>query len=58
MTILAAVMSMVIILAGCYILLRNLYNIAEALTSGMEVVTAEETRENSSVHYRKALVAG
>lgn len=58
MTILAAVASMVIIMAGCVTLLRDLYNIAEALTSGMDVSVMEAAKDSEHVHYKKSLAVG
>ena len=58
MTILATVASMIIIMAGCVTLFRDLYNIAEALTSGMVVSDMEAAKDSENVHYKKALAVG
>lgn len=41
----------------CYTL-RDLYNIAEALTSGMDVSDMEAAKDSENVHYKKALAVG
>ncbi len=54
MTLLAAIGAIVILAAGIFMILNDILNIAEALTSGMDVSVMENRRNNEKVQLRNA----
>ena len=54
MTLLAAIGAIVILAAGILMILNDILNIAEALTSGMDVSVMENRRNNEKVQLRNA----
>lgn len=54
MTLLAAIGAIVILAAGIFMILNDILNIAEALTSGMDVSVMENRRKNEKVQLRNA----
>lgn len=57
MTVLAAVGAIIFVAAGCFILVRDLYNIVEALTSGMSVTVKKASEKKANVHLKNAYAA-
>ena len=54
MTLLAAIGAIVILAAGIFMILNDILNIAEALTSEMDVSVMENRRNNEKVQLRNA----
>lgn len=57
MTVLAVILSVVFVAAGCFILLRDLYNIVDAISSGIQTGTKVSERKAGNVQLKKAYAA-
>ena len=56
MIFLTMVGAIIFVAAGCFILLRDLYNIAEALTSGMDMTVKEAEGKSERIQLKNAYV--
>lgn len=57
MTILATIATIAFVAAGCFIILRDLYNIVEALASGIQRSYKVQTSKQGSVQLKNAYAA-
>ncbi len=57
MTVLATIAAVIFVAAGCYILLRDLYNIVEALASGVTFAPRTEARGAGKVELKNVYAA-
>lgn len=57
MTVLATIAAIAFVAAGCFIILRDLYNIVEALASGIQRSYKVQTSKQGSVQLKNAYAA-